>query len=97
MASYIVAPLELSAELLGMPKNTAYSIVIKLKDPAKANEVRNRLMEKLGTGLTMKTKAEENAAFENDQHRETNDLFNLRVGNFYYNFQPCRSHYHYSA
>ncbi|MCT3897238.1 ABC transporter permease [Elizabethkingia anophelis] len=63
MASYIVAPLELSAELLGMPKNTAYSIVIKLKDPAKANEVRNRLMEKLGTGLTMKTKAEENAAF----------------------------------
>ena len=49
MASYIVAPLELSAELLGMPKNTAYSIVIKLKDPAKANEVRNRLMEKLGT------------------------------------------------
>ncbi|PUB25853.1 lipoprotein-releasing system permease protein [Elizabethkingia sp. YR214] len=63
MGSYIVAPLELSAELLGMPKNTAYSVVIKLKDPAKANEVRNRLMEKLGSGLEMKTKAEENAAF----------------------------------
>ena len=41
MASYIVAPLELSAELLGMPKNTAYSVVIKLKDPTKANEVKN--------------------------------------------------------
>ncbi|MCL1668054.1 ABC transporter permease [Elizabethkingia ursingii] len=63
MGSYIVAPLELSAELLGMPKNTAYSVVIKLKDPAKANEVRNRLMEKLGSGLEIKTKAEENAAF----------------------------------
>jgi len=63
MGSYIVAPLELSAELLGMPKNTAYSVVIKLKDPAKANEVRNRLIEKLGNGLEMKTKAEENAAF----------------------------------
>lgn len=63
MGSYIVAPLELSAELLGMPKNTAYSVVIKLKDPSKANEVRNRLMEKLGSGLEMKTKAEENAAF----------------------------------
>ena len=63
MGSYIVAPLELSAELLGMPKNTAYSVVIKLKDPAKANEVRNRLIEKLGSGLEIKTKAEENAAF----------------------------------
>ena len=62
MASYIVAPLELSAELLGMPKNTAYSVVIKLKDPTKANEVK-RLMEKLGSALMMKTKAEENAAF----------------------------------
>ena len=41
MASYIVAPLELSAELLGMPKNTAYSIVINSKIQQKANEVRN--------------------------------------------------------
>lgn len=61
--NYIIAPLELSAELLQLPKNTAYTIVIKLKDPSKAGEVRDRLKSKLGKGLDMKTKAEENAAF----------------------------------
>ena len=64
MASYIVAPLELSAELLGMPKKySLFNCYKNSKIQQKANEVRNRLMEKLGTGLTMKTKAEENAAF----------------------------------
>ncbi|NAW49944.1 ABC transporter permease [Elizabethkingia argentiflava] len=63
LANYIVAPLELTAQLLQLPRNTAYSIVMKLKNPEKANEVRKSLSERLGTGIILKTKEEENAAF----------------------------------
>ena len=45
-----------------MPK-TPYEIAIKLKNPEKADAVKEDLQNKLGNQVTIKTKAEENAAF----------------------------------
>lgn len=61
--NYIIAPLELSAELLNIPKESAYQIVIKLKHPENTEKVKNNLQEKLGKNIQIKTKTEENAAF----------------------------------
>ena len=61
--NYIIAPLELTSELLNLPKNSAYEIVIKLKHPEKTDDVKKSLQEKLGENFVIKTKAEENAAF----------------------------------
>lgn len=61
--NYIIAPIGLSEELLNLPKNSAYTIVIKLKNPEKANEVRDDLMNVLGKNISISTKSEENAAF----------------------------------
>ena len=59
----IISPLELVQELLELPKKDAYQIVIKLKDPNQAEAVKEELAVKLGSGYTLKTKNEENAAF----------------------------------
>ena len=59
----IISPIELAQELLKLPKDAAYEIVIKLKDPEKAEEVRNQLVKLLGNKYELKTKKEENAAF----------------------------------
>lgn len=59
----IVAPIELARELLNLPKNAAYQIVIKLKDANKADEVKADLSKLLGKTYELKTKKEENAAF----------------------------------
>ena len=59
----IISPIELAQELLNLPKNAAYQIVIKLKDPTKADEVKAALLKSLGSGYVLKTKKEENAAF----------------------------------
>lgn len=61
--NYIIAPLELSQELLNLPRNSAYEIVIKLKKPEKTEAVKERLLKKLGSQIIIKTKKEENAAF----------------------------------
>lgn len=61
--NYIIAPLELSSALLNLPKNSAYEIVIKLKNAARSEEVKAQLMRRLEKSITIKTKAEENAAF----------------------------------
>lgn len=61
--NYIIGPLELGQELLNLPKNSAYKIVIKLKNPDLANNVKDKIANKLGKDYTIKTKAEENAAF----------------------------------
>ena len=61
--NYIIAPLELSQELLNLPKKSAYQIVIKLKNPEKADVVKSKLASVLGKNFTIKTKSEENAAF----------------------------------
>ncbi|MGC4128393.1 MAG: ABC transporter permease [Bergeyella sp.] len=63
MDNTIVSPLELSQQLLNLPKNSAYEIVIKLKNPEKADAVKKSITKELGTAYSVKTKAEENAAF----------------------------------
>lgn len=61
--NYIIAPIELTQELLGLSKNDCYQIVIKLKDPSSADMVKSNLEKKLGNIVTIHTKSEENAAF----------------------------------
>lgn len=61
--NYIIAPLELSQELLSLPRNSAYEIVIKLKNPENTEAVKARLLQKLDAQIILKTKNEENAAF----------------------------------
>ncbi|HBR12751.1 MAG TPA: permease [Chryseobacterium sp.] len=61
--NYIIAPLELAQQLLGLPKTSCYEIVIKLKNPAKADMVKNSLYQSLGKTIIINTKSEENAAF----------------------------------
>jgi lipoprotein-releasing system permease protein len=61
--NYIIAPIELSEELLQLPRNSAYQIVIKLKNPENANQVKKDLLKTLGKNVEIKTKQEENAAF----------------------------------
>lgn len=59
----IISPLELAQELLNLPKNAAYQIVIKLKNPENADLVKADLSKLLGKDYDLKTKKEENAAF----------------------------------
>lgn len=61
--SYIIAPIELTEELLNLPKKSAYQIVIKLKNPENADAVKQSLLNSLGKNIEIKTKEEENAAF----------------------------------
>lgn len=61
--SYIIAPVELTEELLDLPKNSAYQIVIKLKNPQNADSVKQNLLKKIRGNIEIKTKEEENAAF----------------------------------
>lgn len=61
--NYIIAPIELAQGLLNLPKNSAYTIVIKLNDASDADQVRDELLKELGTKYNIKTKKEENAAF----------------------------------
>ena len=59
----IISPIELTRELLDLPKKSAYKIVIKLKNPELTDAVKNQLKEKLGKKYIVTTKSEENAAF----------------------------------
>lgn len=61
--NYIISPIELTEELLSLPKKSAYQIVIKLKNPDNADAVKQDLLSKLGKNIEIKTKEEENAAF----------------------------------
>lgn len=61
--NYIIAPIELTEELLNLPKHSAYQIVIKLKNPDNTNLVKQQLLSSLGKNVDIKTKEEENAAF----------------------------------
>ena len=61
--NYIIAPVELAEELLNLPKNSAYQIVIKLKNPENIDSVKQNLLKTLGKDIEIKTKEEENAAF----------------------------------
>ncbi|REC48560.1 ABC transporter permease [Chryseobacterium pennipullorum] len=61
--SYIISPIELTEELLSLPKKSAYQIVIKLKNPENADAVKQNLLSSIGKNIEIKTKEEENAAF----------------------------------
>lgn len=59
----VISPIELTRELLELPKNSAYQIVIKLKNADEAQAVKSALQQKLGSKYVLTTKSEENAAF----------------------------------
>ena len=61
--SYIISPIELTEQLLSLPKNSAYQIVVKLKNPENADQVKSKLLSTIGKSIDIKTKEEENAAF----------------------------------
>ncbi|WP_428067480.1 ABC transporter permease [Chryseobacterium gambrini] len=61
--NYIIAPVELTEELLNLPKHSAYQIVIKLNNPENTDSVKQQLISSLGKNIEVKTKEEENAAF----------------------------------
>lgn len=61
--NYIISPIELTEELLNLPKKSAYQIVIKLKSPENADAIKQILHSSLGKNIEIKTKEEENAAF----------------------------------
>lgn len=61
--NYIIAPIELSQELLGLPKSACYQIVIKLKSRANSEVIKSNLMKEFGDKIIVNTKSEENAAF----------------------------------
>lgn len=61
--NYIISPIELTEELLDLPKKSAYQIVIKLKNPENTDSVKQQLLSSLGKNIEIKTKQEENAAF----------------------------------
>lgn len=61
--NYIIAPIELSQQLLNLPKDAAYQVVIKLKNPELADQVKLNLLNQLKNTVEISTKSEENAAF----------------------------------
>ncbi|WP_312767786.1 ABC transporter permease [Epilithonimonas sp.] len=61
--NYIIAPIELSQQLLGLPRSACYQIAIKLKNPNNAESVKTNLSKELGDKVIINTKSEENAAF----------------------------------
>ena len=61
--NYILAPIELSEDLLNLPPKSAYQIVIKLHASADIESVKKDLLKKIGSNIEIKTKEEENAAF----------------------------------
>lgn len=61
--NYIIAPIELAQQLLGLSRSTCYQIVIKLKNPNNAEIVKSNLSKELGDKIIINTKSEENAAF----------------------------------
>lgn len=63
LENFIIAPLELGQQLLNLPKNSVYQIVVKLKNPRLNEQIKNDLSRQLGSDYVIKTKEEENAAF----------------------------------
>lgn len=61
--NYIISPIELAQQLLNLPRNSAYHIVIKLINPNSSDVVKAQLQNTLGDKVKITTKQEENAAF----------------------------------
>ena len=62
--NFIIAPIELAQELLNLPKNSAYQVVIKLNNTSQTEEIRRQIYQQIGNkDYLIKTKSEENTAF----------------------------------
>ena len=62
--NYIIAPINLAQELLDLPENSAYQIVIKLYTPEKAEAIKSSLLKKINDdNIYINTQLEENEAF----------------------------------
>ena len=62
--NYIIAPINLAQELLDLPENSAYQIVIKLYTPEKVEAIKSSLLKKINDDkIFINTRLEENEAF----------------------------------
>ena len=62
--NYIIAPINLAQELLDLPENSAYQIVIKLHNTEKAKIIKSSLLKKINDdNIYINTQLEENEAF----------------------------------
>ena len=62
--NYVIAPINLAQELLDLPENSAYQIVIKLHNTEKAKIIKSSLLKKINDdNIYIKTQLEENEAF----------------------------------
>ncbi len=61
--NYIISPIELAQQLLDLPRKSAYEIVIKLRNPEKADLIKAQLLTNTQNKYQITTKNEENAAF----------------------------------
>ena len=62
--NYIIAPINLAQELLDLPENSAYQIVIKLHNTEKAKTIKSSLLKKINDdNIYINTQLEENEAF----------------------------------
>lgn len=62
--NYIIAPINLAQELLDLPENSAYQIVIKLHNSEKAKIIKSSLLKKINDdNIYINTQLEENEAF----------------------------------
>ena len=62
--NYIFSPIEFAREILQLPDDAVYQIVIKLKNPNEADAVKRSLLEKLEKeDIIINTQLEENEAF----------------------------------
>jgi len=64
MGNYIISPINLATNLLQLPKNSAYKVVMKIKNNNNVNDVKESIYKKLNKNdIEIKTKIEENSAF----------------------------------
>lgn len=62
--NYIISPIELTEQLLELPKNSAYQIIIKTKEQTSNEKIKKELLKSLDKDkYIITTKQEENAAF----------------------------------
>ncbi|HUH34867.1 MAG TPA: ABC transporter permease [Moheibacter sp.] len=60
---YVFSPIELTQQLLQMPKNSAYAIEIKLNKGVSATTFKNQLQQTLGEKIVVKTRQDIDATF----------------------------------
>ena len=65
--NFIIAPIELAQELLNLPKNSAYQVVIKLNNTSQTEEIRRQIYQQIGNkDYLIKTKSEDLTQIKKD-------------------------------